>query len=76
MMGDETYSNDRKSENPADRTRRIRLWMHRWVDKMVETLIQPDYAGSADLSINSKDGRLAEPKTSQARFGCFDLDDN
>lgn len=77
-MGGETYSTeDRKPlENPADRTRRIRLWLHRWVDATVDRLIHPGYAGTAELGLSSKDGRLFEPKTSLSRLGCFDLDSN
>lgn len=64
-MGEPGYIKNSQDEKPADRNRRIRLWLHRWVDEMAEQLTDPEFTGSVELTINSKDGRLTEPKTTR-----------
>ena len=57
----------------ADRTRNLKLFLHRKLDRLYETLTAPGFNGTISIKVSAKDGRPGEPEITVVNYGVSEI---
>ena len=68
-------STDSVRVSPADQARAKRLFLHRVLDHLLRKCTAADFTGHVYIKQSSKQGRLFDPETGEARHGIYEIPD-